>query len=95
MIQRYVDDNTLHNGVLEIVYQEQLRSTILKALDKVSLRTPKSAYVLTKRFGLDGNRLMTLKKVSKEMNITFQRVNLLEKKTLVMLHNSCKFLEIY
>lgn len=38
---------------------------------------------------------MTLKKVSKEMNITFQRVNLLEKKTLVKLHNSCKFLEIH
>ena len=67
----------------------------MKALDKVLLRLPKSAYVLTKRFGLDGNSLMTLKKVSKGMNITFKRVNLLKKRTLVKLHNSCKFLEEY
>ena len=38
---------------------------------------------------------MTLKKVSKGMNITFQRVNLLEKRALVKLHDSCKFLEEY
>ena len=81
--------------MLESVYQEELRSAVLKALDKISLRSPKSACVLTKRFGLDGNNPMTLKEVAKEMNITFQRVNLLEKRALVKLHDSCKFLEEY
>ena len=90
-----VDDNTLYNEVLESVYQEGLRSAVLKALDKISLRSPKSACVLTKRFCLDGNNPMTLKEVAKEMNITFQRVNLLEKRALVKLHDSCKFLEEY
>lgn len=87
-----LDDNTLYNEALESVYQEQLKNDISKAMKKI---TPTEAYILTKRYGLDGNEPMTLKEVGKDMNITFQNVSKHEKNALIKLRSKCRFLEEY
>ena len=53
--------------------------------------TKREKYILTKRFGLDGKRSMTLKAIANQLHIGSQRVGQLEKKTMRYIHRQlCK-----
>lgn len=77
VLGEFIEDK--NNNVEEIILNKDLRDNLYEALDALDER---SKDVIIKRFGLDGQKPMTLEEVGQMHNVTRERIRQIESKAL-------------
>jgi RNA polymerase primary sigma factor len=96
------DGNTIGDFLEDSRYEQPEESMIENALrddidEVLATLTEKEARILRLRFGLNGNRAMSLKEIGDRFNLTKERIRQIEKKAIRRLQNPARMsrLEAY